>query len=228
VTAGGIFGVVGHLWAGFCAYILGVGAGAVQNWIAAAALLVAGGAAWFTRRANRIARQANEHAAEANQHAAEANRLARNAVEEARRSAEAAEQAFNLAAVDAERRETQRHEANGPQFDIVENQPNPNTTLTIRLRIRGGPPMSIYRITSPSTIVDGLSLPQGTLFDVLLYPATEIGEVLNFIAHLKVMPARNTDTSLRLEIDIESCDDVTRTWHRTVSVPITEIPTLRR
>lgn len=128
-----------------------------------------------------------------------------------------------------------RNEEAGPDVEALRGSLS-GQTMKVRLRLIGGPPTAHITVRSGTSWCSGVSghrdSPVGA-DSTIEQPATNPLEAIDFYAHLKVQPRRDSDQVLSLIVEIEADDDRPRRWWRRdrprrwtrqVSVPVEHPP----
>lgn len=202
-------------------------------WIAAFAALIALGALWVaslargdsheSATATRDAAGSAERSAKAAERSAMTGEAAATA---SQRSAVAAEEATALARAEAEQREQDRHDADGPEFVAEQATVDVNRSAPIVLRIVGGPgrmsvvvrPLDVLWCTGVAG--HHMTEPAGSVE----YPPLEPGDSVRLRAYVSALPySADEPVVLPLEVTAET-DDGGQRWIRRVSVPLVAAP----
>lgn len=198
-----------------------------MTWIAAVAALITLGAlgiAVLARLDSRRSSRAGADSAEAaKQSAAASERSAMTGEVSARaaqRSADAAEEANALQKQAAAQELFDRHDAAGPQFEVVEEAlVGDDGKAQVKLRIVGGPGELELEVSTRSPWCAGVSEVRDGIPGIVLIPPHEPGDTVAFFAHIDGWVWADDDpVMLPLTVMAEGADH--RNWRRRVSVPV--------
>lgn len=136
---------------------------------------------------------------------------------------------------DSRAKAVERHEEAGPDVEALRGSLSGHT-MTVRLRLVGGPATTHVTVRSGTSWCSGVSAHRDTQVGVVStieQPATNPMESIDLYAHLKVQPRRDSDQVLLLIVEVEAPDDRARRWWRRdrprrwtrhVSVPVEHPP----
>lgn len=156
-------------------------------------------------------------------------RAAKQSAKQARRSADSDEQMAELASLEAAQRRIERHEAQGPEFEVVSGRLG-HTTGSVALRVVGGPgPMELtLRVANGIPWFQGFSSQGTNIGRTVEQSPVSPGDVfeLEVLLDRTAPDARGRRLSLPMRIKVESNLSVKMEWDRRVSVVLEGDPPL--